>query len=407
MNCRRAAFLLIALQLSGSGVRGDSPEWSGYFKNFNSVYRLPDPAGGGSGELVASATGRFRLNFSWKAGPWITTGVSYDLAPRVESRTALPLFLPSLESARRGYRIADFNPRLDSGDVTGQVAVFHNLDRAYLEMRLPGADLTVGRQAIAWGSGRFVSPSDLLTPFAYGELDVEDRVGVDALRIRVPLGQLAEFDSGYVFGRDGRWQESAAFTRIRLNWKRTDVSTLLMAFQDHLLVGFDLARPLRGAGWWLEAGQVLAGAAGGRRNPDEDYLRVVSGLDYTLRNGTYLFAEYHFSEAGAGDPDSYVTRFQRTSFRDGAVYFLGRHYLGAGLSRQVTPLLTLGGQVLTNLNDGSLFVVPNLDYNLAENLYVGGGAYIGLGRGPAAGQLFRSEFGSYPDFGFVSLRIYY
>jgi hypothetical protein len=398
---------VLTLALSGADLTAESPQWSGYLKNFNTVLRVPDAADGTVGETAGTISGRFRLNVAWRAHSWLTAGASYDFAPRIASFQFDPGFLPSLEAARRRYRLADFNPRLDSGDRSGRLGFHHNLDRAFVELKMSGADLTVGRQPIAWGSGRFVNPTDLLTPFAYGELDVEDRVGVDAVRLRIPLGQLAELDSGYVFGRDGRWEDSAVYVRTRLNWRRTDFSGLIMAFQEHLLLGLDLARPIKGAGWWMEAGQVLAGAAGGSRDSGEDYLRFNTGLDYTLRNGTYLFAEYHFSGAGTGTPQSYPTRFQRTALQDGAVYILARHYAGAGVTRQVTPLLTVVGQLLVNLDDGSLLAAPSLDYSLAENLYVGAGGYIGLGRSPQAGQPFRSEFGAYPDFGFVSVRIYY
>ncbi len=404
MSCKGAWLVAVCLALSAD-TPAAAPEWSGYVKNFNAVYRFPGAGAGEPGQTFGSASGRFRLNLTWRGISWLSTGISYDLAPRVESRAFLPGFLPTLESARRAYRFADFEPRLDSD--TGNFGLYHNLDRAYVEIHLPAGDLTMGRQAIAFGSGRIVNPTDLLSPFAYGELDVEDRVGVDAVRFRLPLGRLGELDSGYVFGRHGDWAASAAFTRVRVNWKRSDLAVLLVAFQEHLLAGVDLTRPLGGAGWWLEAGQVLAGAAGGQRDPEQDYFRAVTGLDYTLSDGTYLFLEYHFSGAGTSDPAGYLGQFSRTPYRHGAVYLLGRHYLGSGFSRQVTPLLTLGNQVLVNLNDGSLFVAPNFDYSLAQNLYLGGGAYVGLGRGPRQDRPFRSEFGTWPDFGFISVRWYY
>jgi hypothetical protein len=400
------AALCLVFCFYGVAAAGGTPELGGYFKNFDAVYRFPGSEPGASGEFFGLASGRFRVNLTWRAAPWLSAGVAYDLAPRLESRALLPGFLPSLEAARRGYRLTDFRPRLDSGG-GGNFALFHNLDRAYLEVRLPAGDLTFGRQAIAFGSGRFVNPTDLLAPFAYGELDVEDRVGVDAVRFRVPLGKLGELDSGYVLGRDARWSSSAAFIRGRGNWRRTDGAAVLLAFREHMLLGVDLARPLGGAGWWLEAAQVLVGAAGGRREPEQDYFRAVTGVDYTLGDSTYLFVEYHFSDAGSAQPARYIRQFSRASFQDGAVYFLARHYLGAGFSRQVTPLVTVDARLLVNLNDGSLFLAPGVDYNVVENLYLGGGAYIGVGRGPRETQLFRSEFGAWPDFGYFSVRWYY
>jgi ribosomal protein S27E len=50
---------------------------------------------------------------------------------------------------------------------------------------------------------------------------------------------------------------------------------------------------------------------------------------------------------------------------------------------------------------------PSVDYNIAQNIYLAGGAYLGLGKrpeilptmSPLAGTLFHSEFGAYPDCG--------
>jgi hypothetical protein len=87
-----------------------------------------------------------------------------------------------------------------------------------------------------------------------------------------------------------------------------------------------------------------------------------------------------------------------------------------GVTRQITPLLTLNFQVLVNVGDPSASLVPTLEYSVAENVYIGGGAYVGIGPSPVLEEVppaglrapvFRSEFGSYPDLYYLSFRLYY
>ena len=167
-----------------------------------------------------------------------------------------------------------------------------------------------------------------------------------------------------------------------------------------------------GAGVWVEAAQVYAGALSENlRNPTQDYFRLSTGSDYTLRDGTYLFVEYNFNQAGGREPSQYLERLTTTAYREGAVYLFGRHYLSGGISRDLTPLLTLNAEALVNLTDGSLYLVPTLEYSLSQNVYLSGGTYLGLGPAPASvsGGLpqIESEFGSYPDLYYFSVRYYF
>ena len=419
---RRASHLSILLFLGlliapKPARAGSSLVLGGYYKNFTVGYRFPDDnLFGIPGGLLPGTYNRFRLNATWKLSDRISFSGSYDFAPRVQDTALNTRLTGFLQETRRSYRAVDFNPRLYPGDeqdaATRALSVNHNLDRAFVTVRFNSADLYVGRQAIAWGSARVVNPTDVIAPFSYNELDVEDRLGVDAVRLRAPIGALGEFDAGYIFGRDLRFENSAFFLRSKVYYQRADIAVLAVGFKESLLAGIDIARSLGGAGTWFEAGQVFAGLlSDGKRSSGEDYFRLSAGLDYTLRDGTYLFGEYHFSQAGSGDPSRYLENLNSTAYRDGAVYLLGRHYGAAGFTRNLTPLLNLGLQSLINLEDGSLFLVPNLEYNVAENIYISGGAYLGLGApssiDPEGSPIAESEFGSYADLVFVSVRIYY
>ena len=91
---------------------------------------------------------------------------------------------------------------------------------------------------------------------------------------------------------------------------------------------------------------------------------------------------------------------------------MGRHYLIPGYTYQLSPLISISGLSLINVADPSLFISPRVEYNIASDVYVSGGAFVGIGKGPAAAQgesplVLRSEFGGYPNIYFASFRYYF
>lgn len=405
--------LLLAGNLCAAGAADYS--LGGYAKSYFYIFKAKSIDGatqtGSDSETLLS--NRFRIQSSYTPVVWMRLNAAYDLAPAIHSRGFMTdsLFFNRIDPF--SYRAVDLDARLYPSETPGRFTLSQNLDRASVTLRLPMADVTVGRQAIAWGSARVLNPTDVLAPFTFDALDTEDRIGVDAVRARIPIGTLSEIDLGYVLGAHGRFAESAFFARTVFNSFRTDISLIFMGFRENVLLGIDLARPVGGAGCWLETAYVFSGVfdtlsqAGG-----EDYFRATAGLDYNLTSKTYAFLEYHFNGAGASMPAEYMNRFGKTAYAEGSVYLLGRHYLVPGLSYQFHPLATLTMESLISLADPSLFLSPRIEYNFANDMYFSAGTFIGIGSGPVSGlQPFtaapQSEFGAYPNIYFASLRHYF
>ncbi len=404
--------LLVSLMLPVAGWASDTYSIDGYYKNFFVAYDIPArySAFYGSDAPLGSVSSRLRLNGTWWFNDRTHLRLSYDFAPRVQDHL---LFVRPPTTAiidPSSYRIVDFDSRLyptESDDVAS-FAVFHNLDRAFVTLEMERFDLYLGRQPIAFGSARVVNPTDVIAPYTYETLDTEDRIGVDAVRARIPTGFMGEIDAGYVFGDDFEFEKSAFFLRAKLYAMKTDVSLIALGFRENLLVGIDLARSIGGAGFWLEAAQVFSDALSGDSDPgSRDYFRGSLGFDYSYENNTYVFVEYHFNQAGKDDPAEYQDSYSEGAYTKGSVYLLGRHYLTPGITWEFTPLIYGSMQLLTNLSDQSIYVTPSLEYNVAENIYLSGGAFIGLGDSPDWMTDMDSEFGSYPDIFFTSFRLYF
>ena len=389
------------------GVAKAEFQIGGYYKNFFTTFDSPLSETQVTGVVI----NRLRLNLSYAPTDSFSFAFAYDFTPRVQDPSLFSQSPFAIGTASSRYRVADFDSLLYPGkdEPMGSVGIYHNLDRAAVQFSTDFADISIGRDAIAWGAARIINPTDVVAPFNYDQLDTEDRVGVDAVRIRIPVGILGEVDTGYIFGTNFDFDKSAIFLRTQLNAAETDFSILLLEFQRDLLVGLDIARGIGGAGFWLETAYVFTDPFDDRRIASDDYLRTSFGLDYSFSGETYAFIEYHFNGAGTDKPDNYLTNLDRSAYTRGGVYLLGVHYLAPGISHQLTPLIGISGQMLFNLSDPSTWIAPQIAYNIAEDIHLSVGGFISLGKRPKDDDLTQlpSEFGSYPNLFFSSFRVYF
>lgn len=405
-----AAALLLAC-LAAPAAAGDL-SLKGYFKTYAYSsepakarnFPLPQPDG-----PYPASENKLRLKTYWDAGSLKAEG-AYELVFNTrpsELAAARPL------AAGNDYRVADPEPFLSpaSGAAGRPSVLIQNLDRAFLTWSPAAFDLYAGRQPLAFGSGRAVNPTDILAPYPFGTIDTEERRGVDALRLKAPNGEMGEFDAGWLPGRRWAAGEGAGFLRGRGRIGGADLTLLAAAFRGNLMAGADIERHLGGAMLRAEAARVWAGSFGGRK-PGEDFDRLTAGAEYIfgLLGGTDAWLEYHYNGAGAAAPSGYAARAARAAYREANVYLLGRHYLAAGAGAQVSALVSAGLAVMGNLGDGSFYATPSLDWNAAENLYLGAGALLPSGRRARFNGLSASpssEFGLYDRSLYASARLYF
>jgi hypothetical protein len=409
---KRAALLLACLALCPTAGAGEFSA-RGFLKTY--LYSLEPanvrnwPLEQPDGPYIFSEN-KFRLKTYWDGGAALKAEGAYELiftARNQELAAARPL------TAGNGYRVSDPEPFLSpaSGGENRPRTLIQNLDRAFLTWSPAAFDLYAGRQPLAFGSGRSVNPTDVLAPYPYGTIDTEDRRGVDALRLKIPAGEMSEFDAGWLPGTDWSAHNGAGFLRGRGTILGSDLTLLSAAFRGNLMAGANLERHLGGAMLRAEAAQVWAGSFQDRLRKD-DFFRLTAGAEYnfSLLGGTDAWLEYHYNGAGAAKTSGYASRAAKTAYREANVSLLGRHYLCAGAGAQLSALVSAGGSVLVNLNDRSFYALPSLEWNAAENLYLSAGVLLpsgprarfdGLSASPA------SEFGLYDRSFYASLRKYF
>lgn len=375
---------------------------NGSYKTYFSESKSP-----GEDSYNGELTSTFRPKFTWSPNENYTFYGAYALSVDWQKKS-LPIF--TLPKTKQAYRVLDLDEELYNSDRDNQKSsrflVNQNLDRFYVSYSKNALNLNVGRAPIAFGSSKIINPTDVLTPISYQTLDKEERVGIDTVRMNYSLGALSLLDIGYVLGHKMDFSESAVFTRLKTNVWATDVSVMLMNFQENLMAGIDLSRSIGKASSWLESAYVVPKFF----NNDEkgnlkNYLRTTIGVDYKLTEAIYSYIEYHYNGAGVSDPKRYFLLQNQTAYTEGGVYLSGAHYIAPGMTYELGSLWKLTGQFLLNLNDYSIFNNLALEYNVAQDVFMDLGAYVPFGKKTELVQ--RSEFGSYPTSIYTSLRFYF
>lgn len=257
------------------------------------------------------------------------------------------------------------------------------LDNAFLEFHHDRFDLTLGRQQIPSGVGYAWNPTDL-----FNTKDVMDptyeQVGVPATRIDVPFG-LITF-TGIIQPIDS-WNNSTQYYQIKTGLGQFDLS-LLYGKSDYSETGLLFVR-----NWSRELGGInLEGELFGlgaraelgvnRMDDNSDSLKYefIIGGDYTFENSLYLLGEFYHNDFGV--------KVNETKFDDYFIYLAGQrkslnqNYFFLMAMYPLGDLLSGSLFGIGNLDDGSLAINPQLDYNIFEDVELSfvGSIFIGENR---------------------------
>ena len=350
-----------------------------------------------------------------------TSEIAGSITPSYEQidMTTNSLFTPSSGE----YRLVDIpkSSDLSWGSEDTAAKLYYNLDRVNATFSMPFADLIVGRQAISFGVGKYISPTDIYAPFAVQTLDRENRRGVDGVRIRIPFLDMNEIDAGWVFGEDADIRKSSGFLRTHLYFLKTDVTLILNYFKTNLMAGISMTRSLGGAGVWFEAAYTAAGVFDDRKTGD-DFVGITTGIDYQFtKRPVYMFLEYHYNSAGELHAENYSKNQKistpnfsqpgKTAYNDGAVYLNGQHYITWGATLEITSLITGFTMIVFNANDPSLMFIKRVTISLADEVAWDLGFNTMIGKKMTTDAMgmpeIKSEFGLYPLMFYSNIRWYF
>lgn len=322
-----------------------------------------------------------------------------------------------------------FPLQADISDDDG-ITLRESVDWAYAAVTWGRAVITVGRQPITFGRGKFWKPMDLITTFALTEVDTEYKPGADALRVDLSLFEQTNITVVAVAGEhtDELSRGSAFALRAKQGWSRGELGLLGGFIRRDGVIGADAVIDLGSFDIYAEATITIVTdeSLSLTLNLPETNRAVVRGLvgaTFKPVSKLTLTPEIFFNGFGRWDPSEYLQVALSERAAIGETFNLGMLYLAGVAQWEAHPLVNLTAGAILNPRDPSGLLTLGAALSAADNIQLQAGAYLPLGETPQPGpdpllgppdQLpgppillgaTRSEFGLYPIFFFVELKM--
>ena len=191
----RWTLLALAACLVSAAARAEDPEGSaeafrlgGYYKNILARSETVFPAG----ERYTADLNRLRLEMRGRPVDRMSYELQYDNEVLLGSYLDTAQFQMQKDRPSGQYWSADSS----YGNGRNYYGV-QRLYRAFVTFSSGDTDAGFGRQRIAWGTGRFWSPTDVLNPISPTQLERDERPGTDALLLEQKFGPLSRLSAVY------------------------------------------------------------------------------------------------------------------------------------------------------------------------------------------------------------------
>lgn len=276
--------------------------------------------------------------------------------------------------------------------------------------------ITAGRQPVSFGRAKLWSPMDLLAPFSLTEVDTEYRHGVDALRVDASASDRLNATVVAVAGEladdhdlDASITGSALIGRLTYRLDHAEAGMLAGYVRGDLVAGLG---GVWDTGSFDVFGEATATFATSRSlaMPGASHTAVPKaavGATFHPTSTLTIDPELLFNGAGTSHVADYLTVAASPRVAIGEQVTLGRLYAAAVADWQPHPLVHVVAASIANLQDPSALASIAMAYSVAGNATAQLGCYLPLGHLPATATpaVPRSEYGLYPVFAFLELKV--
>jgi len=345
----------------------------------------------------------------------------------------------SVDAFRQDGSINDYMSHTwdESAGKYSATKIGYEIDRLSYKHTYDRVSVTVGRQPIDWGRGRFWQPFNIFGAFAPTDLDTEYKSGIDALNIEWypsdfssmnlvyveapshvdPIGNPLTFDSNL----DAASKDSIAL-HYRFTLFETVGSSLLLAdVLDTRLVGVSFESDINGMGWRIESVLRYQQESFDQVKPSKNHHFTVAGIDYQFENSLLLSVEGYINTQGHNNQEDLIRYRNNNSFQ--AVLGLQQHLtsrvIGIGLANDITPLINLSYSAFISPlkrykeknKDTHSYEISSLHqltalYSLTDESDLMLSLLVSSGEAIKGGEQ-RSEFGAVPNSMTVRWRMYF
>ncbi len=253
------------------------------------------------------------------------------------------------------------------------------IDRLWMEFTWGPAELTIGRQRIAWGTNLVWNPTDIFNPSSPLDFDNEEKPGTDAARLELYMGPSSSAGIAIAPGRES--DSTTAAVRIKLNRWKYDWIMIAGRRASESFAGFSWAGSISGGAFRGELLYAIPRSTEGDRKNGR-LTGSVSG-DYTYPNTLYLQGAVLYNERGTtgkAGGSKLLQSVVRGDLTPGRVSMLGE------LAMDLNPLWRADLVGILNPYDKSFYIGPNVRWSVVTNLDL---TFLGLLFGGESG----TEFG--------------
>jgi hypothetical protein len=260
-----------------------------------------------------------------------------------------------------------------SNDHGDDSAIAHRLDRLSVGYTSERTVWRFGRQAITWGNGLLFTPMDIFNPFDPAAVDKEYKTGDDMLYGQYLFGGGSDLQGVAVVRRDpasGQVERDQSSLALKYHgFVGTNEYDLLAAehFDDGIL-GLGGSVDVGGAVWRGDLTRTDTGidavwsAVTSVSYSWNWFDRNVSGVLEYYYNG-FGQRDGRYSPGELLDNPELLERIGR-----GELFTLARHYAGAAMTVEVTPLLLVTPNLFVNLTDPSALAQLVVQYDWQQNV---------------------------------------
>lgn len=352
---------------------------------------------------------RVRPSFKIAPAPRITAEAVVEGA-LVQGRDTTKESIDLLDASELGPLLGASGCSFTESTGYTQASDYLSVERLHVDFNLPALDLSVGRQALRWGSGLAFHPTDVYSESLLSEPWREPR-GVNAVKATIPVGEsqvvaalIMDDDLSGMYpakNESGTFEGVPASGAVRATVRAlgTDFTGITTVSGDdgEWFGGWDLRGNLE-VGWWVEGGYHSATKS----------VENVVGVDYSfdVLDSLYIGAEYRYDGSGA-DPGDYdftqrlsgssVTYdcpgadtedpqytidpdLTSVSSNGTARQTLGKHYVAGAIRLAVNRDITVTTSGLVNAADGSGLLIPDAQFNVGQRLALHLGGQIPFGK---------------------------
>lgn len=322
-------------------------EYQGSFKNI--LKHEKDRAKGSSSAFHQS----FRIETHHKPRESLFCKFAVNFFSHLEKKQSMTT------SQREGYRL--FNLGQENIKLGRDLTLMHNLDRAYLQYSRENHLVSLGRQAIQFGSARAINPTNIFSPHPFFSFLQEESIGVDAFCFNYYLNELTEMQALGAFSSSKKVENNPVSLRCKHNIQKMDLNWGVLRFEKNLMLLLDIETSLYNAGFYIENAYTYTPHLQQKR-----LFQCSLGIDYRFFS-RYLFLEYHYNGAGACQNSSTKKNQDNTSDPKLWVFLQKKHYLTASLTEEINPLFKIQARVFCEIQSPAYLLQIKSQYNIGEN----------------------------------------